>query len=107
MPLLRTGIAEALREAGISSGSSDSENIKESLDRNGLSLDETLQLLGNEMVSGETSASRIRAAEVSVKLRGLMKETNVQLPSINIIISDPSAPTGINPILLPREIKIG
>lgn len=108
MPLLSPNIQAALHAAGLadSSNSSAPPDIKKQLDRSGLSTEEILSQLQQEMTNGETSASRIRAAELGLKAHGFLKETAIPLPSINIIINDPGSPKGVNPILVPREISV-
>lgn len=107
MPLLKPQISTALREAGLTGNSENEEDIKTSLDSAGLSVAETLGQLEFEMKNGDTSAARIRAAELGLRVRGTLKEAAVALPVINIVINDlnPQSIRGVNPILLPREIE--
>jgi len=104
--LLKPQIASALREAGLLKDG-EQENLEESLDRAGLSVSETLNQLNFEMTQGDSSASRVRAAELSLKIRGLMKEAAAPLPAITIVIQDsePSKIRNFNSILIPREIE--
>lgn len=106
MPILKPEIQEALRQSGLLSP--EKEGIEESLDRAGLSLSETLETLGDIQNNPTVSEGyRLRAAETSLKVRGLMKDQQQPLPAITIVINDPHSPIGINPILIPREISLG
>lgn len=105
MPLLSPNINAALQVAGISENSKDgSPDIKRQLERAGLSTEEILVQIQQEMTGAESSSNRLRAAELGLKVHGLMKDAQSILPIINFIIKD-SQP-GINPILVPREITL-
>jgi hypothetical protein len=106
MPLLSPNIDAALRSVGLTTGDSEKgPDLKKQLDRAGLSTERILEQLEQEMVGADSSNSRLRAAELSLKLHGVLKETSVPLPTINITILD-SEKHEINPILIPREIQI-
>jgi hypothetical protein len=105
MPILKPQIAEALRESGLLKA--QAQDLDDSLDQNGLSLNDVLSQLQFEMTNGETSASRVRASEIALKIRGLMKDQPSVGPSITIVINDsqPEKIGGFNPILVPRELS--
>lgn len=82
------------------------KNLTELLDDNGLSVDDILRQIADVMVGGETSAVKMKAAEIGCKLHGLMETENIkQQPIVNIIIKDTriSDVNGINPICVPRS----
>jgi hypothetical protein len=103
MPILKPEIAAALRESGLL-GEQTQSGVPESLDRAGLGLDPTLEVVEGLMQRGGSEVVRLRAAELSLKARGLMKDQAAPLPSITIVINDPLSKGGLNPILLPREL---
>lgn len=105
MPLLSPNINAALQAVGLQGTKDDSPDIRKQLDRAGLSTEEILSQIQQEMVGAETSASRLRASEMGLKMHGHLKEAQVPMPSISIIINDPGSPKGVNPILVPREIS--
>ena len=105
MPILKPQIQEALRAAGLDSPKKAESSVSDSLDSAGLGLSETLETLEHLLVNG-TEASRLRAAELAVKLRGLLKEQSAPLPSITISIKDSFGQPVENPILLPRELHL-
>ena len=106
MPILKPQIQEALREAGLLENE-EKTGVLESLDRAGLSLPQTLETVEGIMTRGGSDHVKLRAAELSLKARGLMKDQASPIPSITIIINDPQAPKdGVNPILLPRELVL-
>lgn len=106
MPLLSPNISAALHEAGLSEREGATPDIKKQLERAGLSTTQILEQLAIEMSQSESSSNRLRAAEIALKVHGLMKEAAVPLPSITIVINDSQAPKGINPMVIPREISI-
>lgn len=106
MPLLSPNINAALQAAGLQGIKDDSPDIRKQLDRAGLSTDEILSQIQQEMVGAESAASRLKAAEMGLKMQGHLKEAQVPIPSITIVINDPGSQKGINPILLPREISL-
>ena len=108
MPLLNPNIQNALAAAGIVEKDGVTPDIKKQLERAGLSTAEILEQIQVEMSQADSSANRLRAAELALKVHGLMKESAQTLPSITIVINDSEAPTSksVNPILLPREISI-
>lgn len=80
-------------------------SIKEQLGAAGLSLESTLATVSHLMDHADSDAIRLKAAEDSLRIHGLMKDQAAPPPSVTIIIQDPSAPSGINPILIPRQQK--
>lgn len=108
MPLLSpkalTEIHQVLKPAATKPTTElDESSISALMDRKGLSEEELLEHLGNILIGGETSAVKIRAAEIALKLKGHLQNKqndggNVFV-SINIQDSDFS---GANPILIPR-----
>jgi hypothetical protein len=80
----------------------DPVNLKELLIKNNLTPDEVLDNLSSQMRTAETPATRLRAAEVALRLNGLL-DSDATKPdfhvTINIIDNEFS---GTNPILIPR-----
>jgi hypothetical protein len=104
VPILKPEIQEALRTSGLLPQSN--QNISESLDSAGLTLDRTLSTISEIQESGGSDISRLRAAELSLKARGFLRDQAPAAPSITFIIQDKDAPKGVNPILLPRELPL-
>lgn len=104
MPILKPQIQAALREAGLNHPE-DSQDLTQSLNKNKLSLDDTLEVVSGIMQFGGTEQSRLRAAELTLKMHGTLKESGQSQPQITIVINDSKSPGGINPILLPRELS--
>ena len=78
------------------------ENLKGLLEQNGLSPNEVLEQLSHQLMTAETPATRLRAAEIALRLNGLLDSENTKPDfhvTINILDSEFSS---INPILLPR-----
>lgn len=77
-------------------------NLQALLAKNGLTPDEVLEQLSHQMMTSETAASRLRAAEIALKLNGLLDSDNTKPDfTVNITIMD-SEFSGGNPILFPR-----
>jgi len=93
----------ALKEAGLISKDRDSSPLQEDLDRVGLGKLDVLNTVGDIMRTGETSQNRLKAAEIGLKLNGLLSRDDnaIQVPHVTIVIKD-SQHTDINPILIPR-----
>lgn len=81
------------------------DDIKGQLGEAGLSLESTLAIVSGIMNHGDSDAIRLKAAEDSLRIHGLMKDQASPPPSVTIIIRDSSAPDGVNPILIPRVQK--
>jgi len=80
----------------------DPVNLKELLVKNNLTPDEVLDNLSSQMRTAETPATRLRAAEVALRLNGLLDSDTTKPDfhvTINIIDNEFS---GTNPILIPR-----
>jgi hypothetical protein len=105
MPILKPQIQAALRASGLLDGQEEL-GASESLKRAGLGLDPTLEVVESLMQRGGSEVVRLRAAELSLKANGLLKDQAAPLPSITIIINDPLSKGGINPILIPRELQL-
>ena len=107
MPLLSPNqiqeVQKALRPSRPSIGTIDESELSELLEQSGLSTREALTRLEELMVAGETGAIRLRAAEMALKLNGLLnKDSEQNQPiNVNIVIRDFEF-QGINPILIPR-----
>lgn len=109
MPLIQHNVQEALRQAGIvKDPSTADDSVSGHLDAEGLSLKETIGLLGDVALGADTSAVKLRAIETALKLRGVLKEQAAAPPSFNIVFSSPAdrpvseGEIKINPILVPR-----
>lgn len=91
----------ALREAGLLK--QDPKDLINSLEIAGLSQVEVLDTVGNIMRTGETSQNRLKAAEMGLKLLGLMnnRDESSNRPIVTIVIKD-AQHTEVNPILIPR-----
>lgn len=107
MPILKPEIAAALRQAGLG-GKTETSEIGEALDTAGLTLESSLQTLKFLEENSGSENTKLRAVEMSVKLRGLLKDQVAPPPSITIQILDPNfesrRTSGVNPVLLPREL---
>ena len=117
MPLMKPEIQAILRKAGLAGpienaagpeGESQPRGrVTEILDRAGLSLDETIELLAQQVMGGTNEALRHKSLETVLKMHGVLKDTAVaaQMPSFTIVIQDAGheAPL-VNPILLPRQL---
>jgi hypothetical protein len=103
MPILKPQIDRLLQQSGVGAKKSDSKDIREILDASGLSLQDTLEKLRDLRDFTESEGTKVRISESILKMHGVMKEEGASIPTINIIIADPGAPT-INPIILPREL---
>lgn len=116
MPLISPEIQAVLREAGLleSAGDKnkkDSRPLSEKLDAAGLGLDETLEELAIVVKGTGNESLRVRCLETVLKAHGALKETPTASPSFTIVINgapplNPNLqiPTGVNPILLPRQL---
>lgn len=102
MPIMKPEIQAALREVGLSKESKGT--VSEVLNDVDLSVAEGARILSDIAYNSENVGERRRAVETSFKLHGILNDQPAQQPNITIIISDPHAPTGVNPILLPREV---
>jgi hypothetical protein len=109
MPLIQHNVQEALRQAGIvKDPDAEDDSVSAHLDKEGLSLKETIGLLGDVALGADTSAVKLRAIETALKLRGVLKEQVAPPPSFNIVFSSPDdrpdsiGDIKINPILVPR-----
>lgn len=72
------------------------------MDRHSLSDEDLVEHLSNFIVGGETTAIKVRAAEIALKLKGyLQNKQEVGNVHVNIVIQD-SEFGGANPILVPR-----
>ena len=80
----------------------DPKSLSTLLAKNGLTPDEVLEQLSHQLMTAETPATRLRAAEIALRLNGLLDSENTRPDfhvTINILDSEFS---GMNPILLPR-----
>lgn len=80
--------------------------ISDLMDVRGLSEEELLEHINNILVGGETSAVKLRAAEIALKLKGHLvnKQDNGQNVHVQINILD-SEFSGVNQILVPRQLN--
>jgi hypothetical protein len=77
-------------------------NLTDLLAKNNLTPDEILDNLSSQMRSADTAATRLRAAEIGLRLNGLLDAENAR-PDFNVTINIlDSEFSGMNPILLPR-----
>ena len=98
------GIREVLKESSLvpSAGRQAKGDLSLLLEEAKLSPQEILSQVGELMHYGETGAIKARAAEIGLKLNGMLSsDDGIKIPIVNIIIQD-SQYTGINPILIPR-----
>jgi len=79
----------------------DPGSLADLLEKNNLSADEVLMNLGSEMRSAEQASVRVKAAEIALKLNGLLSGDEKPDFHVTIVISD-SEYSGQNPILFPR-----
>ncbi len=103
MPILRPEVQKVLESVGLNSTKPD--DIKSQLADAGLSLESTLAIVSHIMDHGDSDAIRLKAAEDSLRIHGLMKDQAAPPPSVTIIIRDSASPDGVNPILIPRVQK--
>lgn len=104
MPLLSPSqIHKVLKECSTAAASKAAVgSLQDLLEKNSLTPDEVLENLSSQMRSAGNDATRLRAAEIALKLNGLLNSDENRPDfhiTINIIDSDFS---GVNPILLPR-----
>lgn len=100
-PVTPSEFRQVLREAR---WKGDPSSLQDLLNEGGLSLEETVETVGSVMRGADTSAARLKAAEMAFKLHGVMNQEEVSnVPIVNIIINDVEH-LGINPILVPREM---
>lgn len=120
MPLMRPEVQELLRKAGLApeATAKDLRPLSEKLDAAGLSLEETLDEVAIIMKSTGNDSLRLRAAETILKAHGALKESAPAPPSFTIVIQESlgngdstqpladatNLPSGVNPILLPRQL---
>lgn len=109
MPLLKPNLQAVLRESGLSSESDDKTSLSEKLEEEGLSLKQTLGELAFLVRNTQNDSLKKSALETVLKLHGALKEQAAPLPSITIVIKDPTSSEtasiqGVNPICLPREL---
>ncbi len=103
MPLLspnqiHAALKPALREK------SEKTNLLSLLEDANLTPQEVLENLASLMRSGETDGVRLRAAEVGLKLNGMLTDTNTK-PDFTVTINIMDGEfRDLNPILIPREI---
>lgn len=105
MPILKPEIQKALAAAGINKTADSSINDK--LEMAGLGVHDTLTELADIMNRSDNDGYRLRAIEMVLKAHGLMKEAAAPMPSVTIVINDPSSSDSqrsINPILVPRPV---
>jgi hypothetical protein len=107
LPLLKANIQEALRAAGLTKERSSAGTVEDQLEAAGLSNQEIFEEAAILMKAGTSDAVKLGAINSILKVKGLMKEASAPPPAITIVIQGTAAPseTGINPILLPRELN--
>lgn len=94
-------IRSLIREASTQKNKKELETI---LENNGLGTEDVIEAVGSMMRMGETEGVRIKAAEIGLKLNGLLQSDQTPtIPIVNIIIHDSNEHLGINPILIPRQ----
>lgn len=113
MPLMRPEVQKILRAAGLGTeekSSSQDSPLAQRLDAAGLSLDDTIDTLASIINSTGNESLKLNAVRDVLKMHGALKETSPAPPSFTIIIQDTSEaptsglPSGVNPILLPRQL---
>ena len=100
MPIIQHNVQAALREAGlVKDPDALDDSVQGHLDAEGLSLKQTIGLLGDVALGADSS---------SLKLRGVLKDQAPPAASFSIVFSSPNdipngkEPPKINPILVPR-----
>lgn len=103
MPLLSPNqIEKVLKQTPLKAKESSPEEVKRLLNANGVGVEDTIETLGQVMRGADNSATRLKAAEISMKLHGILSndQSALNIPIVNItILGDAER---INPILLPR-----
>lgn len=106
MPLMKPDIQKVLRASGLQKAESPSDqSLPEKLEDNGLGLDTVLEQYASLIRSTDNDSLKKNALDSVLKMHGALKEQAPSVPSITIVISDPTggeAPRGLNPILVPR-----
>lgn len=97
MPILSPSqIQNVLKETKL--GSQETADL---LLSSGLAKEDVINCLSEIMRGADNSQTRLRAAEIAMKLHGMLKgDEAVNAPVVNIIIKD--SPTEVNPILMVR-----
>jgi|SRR6266853_3108147 len=108
MPLLNPSqIHKVLSTSGVSpraaAGATSPSDLLNLLEKSNLTPEEVLEQLRSLMMIADSDSTRLRAAELALKLNGMLNtgDNGVAMPVVNIIIRD-SEYTQINPILIPR-----
>lgn len=109
MPIIQHNVQAALREAGlVKDPDAIDDSVQGHLDAEGLSLKQTIGLLGDVALGADSSSVKLRAIETALKLRGVLKDQAPPAASFSIVFSSPNdipngkEPPKINPILVPR-----
>lgn len=106
MPLLRPeGIQRALEIAGLAEVDRESGPIAAELDKAGRTIQADARALSSIIENTDNDVTKLRAIELSWRARGMMKDTAPPPVAVHINIMDPNAPTGVNPIFIPRELS--
>lgn len=94
--------ATALRVAGLLNN--DRSKFDQQLESCGLGPVELFDTVSDVMRNSESNRDRLKAAEVGLRLNGLLAkdDSGITAPSVTIIIKD-SQYTEVNPILIPRK----
>jgi hypothetical protein len=108
VPILKPDIQRVLQQAGLEK--SEEVDMTSLLESNNLDKGTLLDRLRDLIECGENESTRIRALELSLKLHGLLKDVIPTPASVTILIKDPSdksssAISGVNPVVLPRQLK--
>lgn len=106
---------EVLKEAGLikpePSGINEKNRLSEILSESSLSLEQTIQQLGNIVHESRDESIKLRGIDTALKLHRVMTDDGVRpTPSIVINISSPGSQNGITEgripsILIPRDLN--
>ncbi len=77
--------------------------LSDLLEKNNLTADEVLDNLSSQMRSAESDSTRLRAAEIALKLNGLLDNKDDGKANFNVTINIHDTEfSQLNPILIPR-----
>lgn len=111
--LMKPNLQAVLRESGFSpSEKVEKGSLSEQLDEAGLSLNQALGELAFLVRNTQNDSLKKSALETVLRLHGALKEQAAPLPTVTIVIKDPTGSLsadkdGVNPIVLPRELLGG
>lgn len=110
MPIMKPEIQQLLRQAGLSKAPLEADSsLNDKLESAGLGLSKLLEELGAVIGGTGNESLKVSALRDALKLHGVMKETQPQMPSFTIVIQEGakvagSAESQSENIFLPRQL---